>query len=210
MRNKYMLIVVLIVMFFLTACGGSTSKTNNSQLVDAVKQIEINQFKFMNFEITYNDYKKNTQKYMFDYYLEGQDEEILFGTSKKQYTGKDVAKMSLKEHKEIASEIMNQLYGSTEIKYCSVSISDEYYSEDDEDAIRYVYSKANVGIGEKDFTGYKKYTFLKDGDIWKVSTITKMSESNDYKLDETTLNEFINFGNSPVEYIETIEFLKDE
>lgn len=183
----------------MIACGPNS----NDIIIDTVKKVEVNEFKFNTFKINYDDYKKNTEEFMYDYY--NKDNETFLAYAGKEYKGKDLVGMPLDKYKELGDQRLIQFFGSTEIKGGSVEISKIYYDEEEKDKIKYVFTKVSIVIGTSATTIYKKYTFLNEDNVWKISFIDYISK-NDYELDEKLLRAYKNYNNEPVEYIETLDW----
>lgn len=205
-KNRGILGILLGICIILTSCTLKTNEKDNSKLINSVKQIETYDYKLNTFQITYDNYKKNTQKFVTSYF--NKDDKDILAYIGKVYKGKDLAGMSLKEYKELGEKAFNTLYGTAEIKSSSVSISNVYYSKEDPFQFKYVFAKYIIEIGKEEITIYKRYSFLKQDNEWKVTTIDKITETKDYKYDKTKLSGYTTYNNKPVEYAHSINLLE--
>lgn len=207
MKRHGLLIVVLTVCMVFTLCSIKTSEDNTDELVKAVMQIEIYDYKLNNFKTTYDDYKKNTQAFMFTGY--NKDDETIFADDGKAYKGKDLAGMPLNKLKELGNKLSLEIYGTTEVKSDTTSISGVYYNKDDSAQFKYVFTKQNRKIADEDMTVYKKYSFLKDDDKWKVFCINEAATfKNLRELQQRDIDAYTTYDNKPVKYVQTIDLLK--
>lgn len=201
-KNWAIFAIVLGICIILTSCTLNTNEKDNSKLIYSVKQIETYDYKLNTFQITYDDYKKNTKKFVTSYFNKDDDDMLVYNG--KLYKCKDLAGMPLKEYKELGEKVFNKPYETVEIKSSSVSISNVYYSKEDPFQFKYVFAKYIIEIGKEENTIYKRYSFLKQDNEWKVTTIDKITETKDYKYDKTKLSGYTTYNNKPVEYAHSI------
>lgn len=198
--------IVIGICIILTSCTLNTNEKDNSKLINSVKQIETYDYKLNTFQITYDDYKKNTKKFVTSYFNKDDDDMLVYNG--KLYKCKDLVGMSLKEYKELGDKVFSKPYETAEIKRSAVNISNVYYSKEDPFQFKYVYSKYIIEIEKEEITIYKRYSFLKQDNEWKVTTIDKITETKDYKYDKTKLSGYTTYNNKPVEYANNINLLE--
>ncbi|MCM0650158.1 hypothetical protein NBE98_17465 [Clostridium swellfunianum] len=144
---------------------------------------------------------------MTSYFNKDDDDMLVYNG--KLYKVKDLVGMSLKEYKELGEKALNKPGGSAEIKSSSVSISNAYYSKKDPFQFKYVFAKCIIEIGNEEITTYKRFSFLKQDNEWKVTTIDKITETKNYKYDKTKLSGYTTYNNKPVKYAHSIIYNKN-
>jgi hypothetical protein len=206
MKKHGLLGIMLCICIVLTSCTLKTKEDDNTKIVNSVKQIEQYEYNLMSFQITYDEYKKNTKELMVSSY--NKDNKVILGYNGKQYKGKDLIGMPLTELKEIGDKVFIEFYGTTKIESCTVDISKVYYNENDSIKFRYVFAKEILKVGNKEMNIYRKYSFLEENNTWKVTVIDEFSAMKDVKIDSRTLSMYTIYDNKPIEYAQTIDMLK--
>jgi hypothetical protein len=206
MKKPGLIVIILCMCIALTSCVLNTNQDDNTKIVNVVKQIEADDYNLMSFQITYDEYKKNTKELLISNY--NKDDKIILGNNGTLYKGKDLIGMPLSEFKEIGGKVFLELYGTTKIEKCTVDISKVYYNENDSMKFRYVFDKELLKIGNIEMNIYRKYSFLKENSTWKITAIDEFGDMKDLKIDSRTLSMYTEYDNKPIEYVQTIDMIK--
>lgn len=201
-------LILIICIFSITIFWGCGSKINHEdkKLVSMVKEIEENEQKLNNFEITYDEYKNNTKGFM-DVNSKNKDDEVIFAYEGKIYKGKDligVKKEKMLEMKKKLDKSVEENFGS--IKFKNTKISKVY--NDDNLKCKYVFVKENLQFTKMDESiAYKKYWIKKIDGKWKIIGMDKGIHSAD-RITSKDIEWNEKFNGENIEYIEKIDFVK--
>ena len=205
MRKLICLILSTLFVFCLFGCSLGL-KNENEKVISDVKEMEKNEHKLLTFEITYDKYKKATDKMLADYYKNKEDQ-IIFVDEGKVYKGKDLAGVS----QEKMTELKKKLEKSTgivleDIKEDRVEISQVY--DDDTFNYKHIFVKETQKLGEfQEVVIYKKYWFKKIDDAWKIGNINQLCFSIG-KLPKEEKDKYEKYDGKDIKYVENLDFQK--
>ncbi|MBB6218824.1 uncharacterized protein YceK [Anaerosolibacter carboniphilus] len=177
MNRVFTLILCVIVIFGLIGCS-SVEQEEASKIIEMVKVMEQNGHQLERFEITYDQYKENTDSLIASGFT-NKEKEVLFGFDGKMFTGKTLTGVTREEMLELKEALKNALKDSwREAAYDTVYISDVY--DNDTFGWKYVLTKETITFENMpDTIRYKKYMFKQSDDGWKIFDITDMTTSID-------------------------------
>ena len=161
-------------MVTLFGCTTPVSQDGDSKLIETVKIMEQNEHQLRNFEITYDQYKKNTDEFLYSN-SENMENEDLFVLKGKEFRGSDLAGVSQNEMIQLKEEVENALKDSLgKPQYDVIYISDVY--SDDKKDWKYIFTKQKVAFEKSqdmDFIKYGKYMFVKLENSWVIMGIDR-------------------------------------
>lgn len=220
MKKKFYLLALFVILLAISGC--SDNVTENQQLIDKVVELEEAERKFLDLEISYDEFYSTVEKIMVDphYY----DEEIIIALSNEQYRGKDFAGLSIEEINALVDELEDKYSDEYEKIFSQAKntkmvstfkVSDVYDYPDHN--WKYIYSQTiiNITYPDESVEGYmnKRYRFENIDGEWKIkiveSAYTYFHEGNPEKLEmkEELLADlhYQTNNNEPVEYVRTIK-----
>lgn len=204
------LILLLTTIILVIGAIGCDNKDTNQTLLDTVSEIERSTYELNTLKISYADYKKSTDKYLSKYfpsfYIQGNniyaEEGLVKAITGKDYTEKDWAGMSLEEIKKIGEPLSQSIaINVISFNYKSCRISKVYEDSNSSSSlkVKYVFVRRDVQFDsplDKKYTfnepSYRKYTFMKDGKSYVLTSFKVVSVSKGQEL--TYGNEKVDFN----------------
>lgn len=215
--RRYLILLLTTIILVIGAIGCDNKDTNQT-LLDTVSEIERSTYELNTLKISYADYKKSTDKYLSKYfpsfYIQGNniyaEEGLVKAITGKDYTEKDWAGMSLEEIKKIGEPLSQSIaINAISFNYKSCGISKVYEDSNSGSSpkMKYVFVRRDVQFDstnlniplDKKYTfnepSYRKYTFMKDGKSYVLTSFEVVSVSKSQEL---------TYGNEKVDFDQTI------
>ena len=198
------LILSVILMCCLFGCS-SGGEDEDDKLISNVKEMEKNEYKLLAFQITYDKYKKATEK-MLDKEFINKDDHIIFGYESKMYRGKDLVGVTQEEMTEMKKRVEEATGISIDkLKADTVEISQVY--NDDNFKLKHVFVKETKKLEDDlQLYNYRKYWFKKIESTWKIIDISDYGTTSDFPKEER--DEFEKFNGENIKYINKLDLMK--
>jgi len=183
----------------------SGEEDEDDKLISNVKEMEKNEYKLLAFQITYDKYKKATEK-MLDKEFINKDDHIIFGYESKMYRGKDLVGVTQEEMTEMKKRVEEATGISIDkLKADTVEISQVY--NDDNFKLKHVFVKETKKLEDDlQLYNYRKYWFKKIESTWKIIDISDYGTTSDFPKEER--DEFEKFNGENIKYINKLDLMK--
>jgi hypothetical protein len=197
LRNG-VLTCLLLFTVILSACsaGNLSDEKEKQQVVNLIKEIEINDYNLYYFKIDYDTYLANIEGMVSEEYLDEISDRIIFGYDGVEYTSKELIGMPHEEWKEHKKYMLNLIRGmDMEDVEASIQVSNVYKSELDDKLYLYT-SEIKALNGKSSTKTNKKYTIKLIYDQWLVTSV----EQDKFTLGSEMTPEEIQTGMDKMKY----------
>lgn len=204
--NKKIIVLILLPLLISSLISGCSIFAKND-ILSTVKDIEKNDEMFTSFQISYDDYLTNINKYLTDNYKKNNLEDTPFIQTSD--TTINYSSLSGKSAGEIQMLVGKVYYVSDKFTVSEHVMSDIYNTDDKN--ICYVYVKkikipeyTDTDVIKDKIVLFKKYKIIKANRSWYVDNVeTKYA---DYSIGESSEEDgFMDSNNETIEYQYTIE-----
>lgn len=189
-------IVFIAVIISITGC--ETQVNEDTQLMNMVEKMEKYDHLLLNFKITYDEYKRETDPMLAKGFT-NKENKLVFGINDKKYTGKDLVKVSLDEMKKFKEEFAGMY---NKYSFDKLEISQSYYF--DTMKWKQVFVRKTGDYDGKEFYIYKKYMFRHEENRWKVIGIDNGFSLKD-RRDESIIKSYEYYDGEPINYVKELD-----
>jgi hypothetical protein len=164
-------------------------------------------FSLLTLRINGSEYVSMTEKHLINpdkYY-----HETVFAMNGVEYDVFDIKDMNEEEYrifKESAKDMLKELGFENIEDLKSVWVSNVI--DDVNFSFKHVFARATTKMNGKDSYLFKKYTFSKEDDQWKILTINTYLDYIDNPRVERNMNRYLMYDESEIEYINEIKLSK--
>ena len=214
MVRKKILFLLVLCSFLFISCSTDTLK-KDEELVQMVKEKEINDYLFSTYQITFKEYEENILKLFYkDYnldYIKNSDKPVFNYEGKKIFL-KDVINYTPEELKELRENFLKavneQKVGILPTEFLRnetpLEISKVYYDEDLKHKVIFLKHSIKYEDPKEEVKFYRRYIFRQEGDKWNIWEVRqnflfgKMPVTKEIEL-------FSNYHGEEVEYPYTVD-----
>jgi beta-lactamase regulating signal transducer with metallopeptidase domain len=201
-KSAFLVILFAVIILTVVAVGLMTNQKEKAnfqediQLRNSVIEIETNMALTHVMKMSYDELTNKTEPYMYSYY-----KETYFDELKRAYETRNLVPYI---NKPPYYQYISKVYSSNDnsVKHVFIKSSE----------ISAVNLSTNMPVEGKKSQTAKKYTFKKENDQWKISSVNNYILSIDINEPKRIIEMFANYNNVPIEYesIKTLDSLNNK
>ncbi|MEA3422741.1 MAG: hypothetical protein U9Q80_02895 [Bacillota bacterium] len=206
--NKSGIILILALIALICGCSHNSTTQEASGPIDPILEAALDMtfadYSLSTLRISGSEYISITEEYLID--SDTWYSEPFFGFEGTEYTVFDIKEMTENEYaafkksiKKTAEELEYQNFEEIDTAWTSNVIDDVEFS------FKYVFARIETKLNKKDAYYFKKYTFSKVDDQWKILVINSYLDYIDTPRDERSMNKYLFYDNLEIKYINEVQ-----